>query len=83
MVIHVGTHVDIPCHFDPEAWRMQDVPFNRFVGPAAVIDIKEHCDEDPNYEMTVQDIQDWEEANGRIPEGAFVMVSSQVFIKGY
>ena len=74
MIIHVGTHVDAPCHFCRTCWRLHEVPFDRFIGPAAVIDIKEQCDKNSNYELTVQDIKNWEEANGPIPEGAIVMV---------
>jgi kynurenine formamidase len=33
-----GTHVDAPYHFDDEAPRIDQVPLERFLGPAVVVD---------------------------------------------
>ena len=80
MIIHTGTHMDAPCHFCNTCWRMHEVPFENLRGPAAVFDISDKCKENTKYEMTVQDFKDWEEENGAIPKGAFIMVG---YIDGY
>ena len=53
---------------------MHEVPFENLRGPAAVFDIKDKVANDPNYEITMKDIDDWEEKNGKIPAGAFILV---------
>ena len=81
MVIHVGTHMDAPCHVCKTCWRMHEIPFEKLRGPAAVFNIKEQCDKNPDYEMTVEDIEEWEEENGRIPDNAMIMVSREEKVK--
>jgi kynurenine formamidase len=41
-----------------------------------VIPIQDKVARDPNYHLTVQDIQDWESRHGRIPQGSVVFVRS-------
>jgi 3-hydroxyisobutyrate dehydrogenase len=36
MVAHVGTHVDAPCHFIPDAPAIDELPLERFRGPGVV-----------------------------------------------
>ena len=39
-----------------------------------MIDISKQCDANPNYEMTIDDIKQWEKENGPVPKGAILMV---------
>ncbi|PWB79344.1 MAG: cyclase [Methylocystaceae bacterium] len=71
---HGGTHLDAPMHFAEGHWTSADIPAERFVGPAAVIDIAEKAAADPDYVLTPQDIAAWEAAHGRIPDGAVVLL---------
>ena len=34
---HVGTHIDAPLHFLADAPAVDDMPLDRFVGPALVL----------------------------------------------
>lgn len=36
-----GTHVDAPYHFEEEALRIDEVPIDRFVGPAVVVEARD------------------------------------------
>lgn len=38
---HTGTHVDAPYHFCPEGARLDQLPLERFIGPARVIEIRD------------------------------------------
>lgn len=38
-VVHVGTHCDAPAHFILDGETMEQVPLERFVGEAAVVDV--------------------------------------------
>lgn len=39
-VVHVGTHCDAPAHFIPGGETMEEVPLDRFVGEAVVVDVE-------------------------------------------
>lgn len=73
---HQGTHLDFPSHFIADGARADVYPADGLVGPAVVIDISDRAQEDPDAEVTVEDLQAWEMANGEIPEGAFVLMDS-------
>ncbi|XP_035674306.1 isatin hydrolase-like [Branchiostoma floridae] len=71
---HSGTHVDAPSHFCKDKWRMDAVPLDRLMGPAVVVDVSNKTENNADYTVTAQDFQDWEEKNGRIPDGSIVLV---------
>ena len=55
---------------------MADIPVDRFVGPAVVIDISGRAATDKDTGVTVEDLQAWEEKHGKIPKGAIVLMNS-------
>jgi kynurenine formamidase len=71
---HGGTHLDAPMHFAEGHWTSSDIPPDRFVGPAVVIDITEKAALDSDYTLTPADIAAWESAHGRIPDGSIVLL---------
>lgn len=75
---HTGTHVDAPNHWfsgkDFEA--IDEIPVDRLVSPAAVIDVKAKAGENPDYMVSVEDLEAWEQTNGQIPQGAVVIMNS-------
>ncbi|CAH1259288.1 Hypp2234 [Branchiostoma lanceolatum] len=71
---HSGTHVDAPSHFCKDKWRMDAVPLERLMGLAVVVDVSSKTKNNADYTVTAQDFQDWEEKNGRIPDGSIVLV---------
>jgi kynurenine formamidase len=73
---HGGTHLDAPIHFDENGWTTDQVPLDRLVGPAIVVDIRGRALRDPDAELTVADLEAWERDHGRIPAGAIVLLYS-------
>ncbi len=71
---HAGTHLDAPAHFSQGKLRVGDIPVSRFVGSAVRVDISEKSSMDRDYQMTVKDLQDWEEINGKIPDDSLLFV---------
>jgi kynurenine formamidase len=71
---HGGTHIDAPMHFADGRWTSSDIPVERLVGPAVVIDIAEKAAQNSDYMLMPADIAVWEAAHGRIPEGAIVLL---------
>jgi kynurenine formamidase len=70
---HYGTHLDAPAHFAKGTWTVEQIPAERLVRPLVVLDVRDKVKNDPDYEVGVQDVADWENANGLIPTGAVVM----------
>ena len=72
----LGTQLDPPAHWNPDYPAIDELPPTFAVRPLVVIPIQDKVARDPNYHLTVKDIQDWERRHGRIPEGSVVFVRS-------
>ncbi len=72
----MGTHMDAPSHFIKGSWRLHEIPMERFSGPAVVVDISARAERDADAEVTKGDLLAWEQAHGRIPDGAVVIMNS-------
>lgn len=70
---HYGTHLDAPAHFAAEAWTVDEIPADRLVRPLVVLKVQQHAANDSDYAVRVEDIEAWEQAHGRIPEGSVVI----------
>ncbi len=70
---HYGTHLDAPAHFARGMWTVDQIPAERLVRPLVVLNVRGKATGHPDYEVSVQDIADWESQNGEIPTGAVVM----------
>ena len=74
MAEHGGTHLDAPIHFAEGRETADQIPLRHLVGPAIVVDISASATADPDYRLGVADFEDWEVANGRIPDGSILLV---------
>lgn len=71
---HGGTHLDAPIHFAEGRASVDELTLPRLIGPAAVIDVRQACEKDADYRVTLNDLTAWEKNNGPIPAGAIVLV---------
>jgi kynurenine formamidase len=75
---HTGTHFDAPIHWisgrDLPNNSVDTIPTQHFVAPACVIDCSEQAKADADYLLTVDDLERFEAAHGRIPEGAWLLM---------
>lgn len=71
---HGGTHMDAPYHFDRNGDHAADVPLERLIAPAVVIDVSEKAAADPLYRLTAKDVLAFEEAHGKIAAGTIVLL---------
>ena len=72
---HSATHMNAPNSFisgNHEA--ITSYPAAQRVVPAAVIDVRAKCAADPDYRLTVADVQAWETAHGQLQPGTFVIM---------
>jgi kynurenine formamidase len=74
MLEHYGTHLDAPAHFPPGKATVDQIPANKFFGPAVLLDVRNEAAKDADYRLPVSQIEKWEHAHGRIPPGAIVLL---------
>lgn len=57
---HGGTHIDAPRHFSKNDFTVDQIPVSTLVGNAVVIDVRKQVKNNPDYAITVNDIQQFE-----------------------
>jgi kynurenine formamidase len=67
---HSGTHFDAPCHMCEGGDTVDAIDPAKLVRPVAMIDVSAEMAGDPDATLTVQQVQAFEAAHGRIPDGA-------------
>lgn len=67
-----GTHIDFPGHFVKGGDLSEKYDVKDLIFPLCVVDVSEKVKADPTYAVTAQDIRDYEERYGAIPDGALV-----------
>ncbi|HEX2457803.1 MAG TPA: cyclase family protein [Vicinamibacterales bacterium] len=73
---HFGTHLDAPAHFAPGGWTVDRIPADRLYRTGVRIDVSKAAAANPDYRVTVADLQAFEKASGRIPEGSVVFIAT-------
>ena len=76
LVEHTGTHMDAPFHFSPAGMSADVIPLSMLIVPLVVIDIRRKAEENPDAQLTVEDVRRWERRHGRIPRDACVAMNS-------
>jgi len=73
---HGGTHMDAPNHFSATGIGIDAIPPDQLMGPAIVIDIQPQSRSNPDYTLSVSDIQNWESTYGRIEPHTLVLLKT-------
>lgn len=75
---HTGTHFDAPIHWvtgkDHPNNATHNIPVDRFIGPACVIDVSQQARQNVDFLLTTSVIEAWEQQHGRIPPHAWVLI---------
>jgi kynurenine formamidase len=74
MAEHGGTHVDAPRHFSADGLTVDQIPIERLMGPAVVIDVRNRAMTSRNLQIGPTDFMRFETQHGRIPDGAVVLL---------
>lgn len=69
----VGTHMDSPSHFAKNGRTISDLSCEDLIAPACVIDVREKTATNPDYKISVTDIENWEQQNGKIEARSLVL----------
>lgn len=71
---HGGTHLDAPIHFAEGRWTCDQIPVDRMMGPAVVVDVSAKALQNRDYLVSTGDFKAWEAANGPIAPDAVVLI---------
>ncbi len=71
---HGGTHLDAPIHFYEGRQSVDQIPLERLIAEGAVVDVREKALQNRDYQVTVEDLQEWEEMNGETLDGKIVLL---------
>jgi len=70
---HSATHMNAPNSFHPDGIGIDAYTPESLVRPAVVIDVRAQAQANPDYVISPQDIERWEQAHGRIAQGCVVL----------
>jgi kynurenine formamidase len=72
---HVGTHFDAPIHWvtGKDMDDVSQVPPDRLIGPAIVIDRVNEAKENPDYLLTEDDVRGFQDKHGEAAEGTWLL----------
>ena len=73
---HTGTHFDAPIHWitGRDAADVSQVPVQRLIAPAVVLDVSARAQEDPDLLVEVDDIRGFEQEHGPLPAGGWLLI---------
>jgi kynurenine formamidase len=72
---HTGTHFDAPVHWvtGKDGADVSQVPVDRLIAPAAVLDFTAEAAADPDFLLEIEDVRHWEAEHGPLPEGGWLL----------
>lgn len=71
---HGGTHVDAPVHFAAGKRTVDRLPLDQLVAPIVLVDVAARCRDNADYQVTMQDLLDWERTNGMIGPDSILLL---------
>jgi kynurenine formamidase len=71
---HGGTHLDAPRHFAEKGWTTDEIPVQRMMGAAVVVDVSAATAGNADRQIMAEDLQAWETTHGRIPDGSVLLL---------
>ena len=71
---HSGTHWGTPNTFIAGGRSADQIPAAELVLPAVVIDIRSQSSRNPDYRLSLADVQAWERSHGQIPAKSLVIL---------
>src|ERR687896_2148028 len=60
---HGGTHLDAPVHFAEGKWTTDQIPLERLIGPAVVVDVTAQAEADADYRLERGAVEAWERSH--------------------
>jgi kynurenine formamidase len=69
----IYTNLDAPAQVGTGLWNVGSIPSARLVAPLVILNLSQQFAANPGYQISMQDIADWEKVHGDIPLDSVVM----------
>lgn len=73
---HTGTHLDAPLHFSESGQAVEEIPITNLVVPLAVVDIRAKAAQNPDAQLTPDDVEKWIQNYGNLPQNSCLAMHS-------
>ncbi|MGI9055886.1 MAG: cyclase family protein [Pyrinomonadaceae bacterium] len=73
---HGGTHIDAPVHFAEGRQTVDQIPLEQLIAPAVKVDVSAKASANPDYQISIEDLTNWEKTNGQIPDGNILFLQT-------
>lgn len=75
---HTGTHLDAPAHWITarDGATVDQIPPDRLIGPAAVIDVRTYVADDPDFLLEPAHVVAWEGEHGPLPDNGWLLLQT-------
>ncbi len=70
---HGGTHLDAPIHFAENHFTVDQIPLQNLIGEGIKINLREKVKGNPDFQISIQDILDWEKIHGEISPNLIIL----------
>ncbi|MCX7107989.1 MAG: cyclase family protein [Methylococcales bacterium] len=70
---HGGTHLDAPIHFAENKLTIDQIPLSSLTGNAIVLDVSKQALSNRDYQISIDDIKNWEKDNTTIPDDTIIL----------
>jgi kynurenine formamidase len=71
---HGGTHLDAPVHFAQGRWTTEQIPLDRLIGAAVVVDVAAQSAANADHQVSIADFTAWERSHGEMEPGLIVLI---------
>lgn len=71
-----GTHIDSPGHMIKGGRLIHALTLEELTCPGVVIDVTSKCEVNSDFELSIEDLEAYEAAYGRVPKGALVCMKT-------
>ncbi len=71
---HGGTHIDAPVHFFEKGKTVDQLPLQQLIGAGVCVDVTRKCAADRDYQVSVEDFQQWEAEHKAKLENRIVLI---------
>jgi kynurenine formamidase len=68
-----ATGIEAPARFARGLWTVDQIPTERLIAPLVVLDVSANTANHPDYQISVEDIAQWERLHDQIPLGSVVI----------
>src|SRR6185295_982083 len=71
---HGGTHIDAPVHFAQGRWTVDQIPLDRLIGSAVVLNVSGASASNADYQVSIADFMAWEQMHGQLEPDLIVLI---------